>query len=152
MKKIGKHLKIYLADDDADDRHLFAEAIEEVLASCELKLFRDGRELLNYFQNEATAENLPDMLFLDINMPLINGLEVLQIIRNDLGIHALPIAMYSTSNLEINIEEALSSGANIYITKPTCFGKLKELVYRALLIKIQAGGSDLAMGTFVLAL
>lgn len=152
MKKISKRLNIFLVDDDPDDRYLFSEAIAEVVEGYELQLFCDGSEIIDYLKKKPTDEELPDIIFMDINMPHINGLEALQLIRNELRMNSLPIAMYSTSSAEANIEESLSLGANIYITKPASFDKLKELLYKALNSNIQFSTSTLRMDTFVLAL
>ena len=152
MKKISKRLNIFLVDDDPDDRYLFSEAIAEVVESYELQLFCDGSEIIDYLKKKPTDEELPDIIFMDINMPHINGLAALQLIRNELRMNSLPIAMYSTSSAEANIEESLSLGANIYITKPASFDKLKELLHKALNSNIQFSTSTLRMDTFVLAL
>lgn len=152
MKPITKELNIILVDDDKDDRDLFAQAIEEVVENVNLITFKQGSEIVEYFKIRKNRNNLPNLLFLDINMPVVNGLEALQIIRTELNLYGLAIAMYSTSSLEINIEEAMILGANIYITKPTSFEKLKEVLAKVLNTNIQFDKTDLRLDTFLLSI
>ena len=151
MKIITKQMSIILVDDDQEDRELFSEAISEIVETVNLKTFNDGSEIIEYFKVKDNRANLPSILFLDINMPLVNGLEALQILRTELKMNDLSIAMYSTSNLEVNIEEALILGANVYITKPTSYEKLKHVLYKVLQANLQFDKTNLRLDTFVLS-
>lgn len=151
MKIITKQMSIILVDDDQEDRELFSEAISEIVETVNLKTFNDGSEIIEYFKVKDNRANLPSILFLDINMPLVNGLEALQILRTELKMNDLSIAMYSTSSLEVNIEEALILGANVYITKPTSYEKLKHVLYKVLQANLQFDKTNLRLDTFVLS-
>ena len=125
-----KLLNIALADDDDDDRMLFSEAIEEISIKTKLSLFNHGQELMDYLS--APGVVLPDLIFLDLNMPIKNGMECLKEIRQNSNLKDLCIAIYSTSSSEKDIEETFLNGANIYLNKPNNFVKLQSSVERIL--------------------
>ncbi|MDO7172324.1 response regulator [Mariniflexile sp. AS56] len=139
---------IILVDDDEDDRMLFSEALEEISLKTTLELFKHGQELLDYlFQPNI---ELPNLVFLDINMPIINGMQCLTEIRNNTKLKDLFIAMYSTSSSEKDIEDSFKLGANIYINKPSSFSKLCEIVEKTLKVNWQEHTSNLNKDTFLL--
>lgn len=139
---------IFLADDDEDDRMLFSEALEEISIKTSLSLFKHGQELLDYlFQPDV---QLPTLIFLDINMPIVNGIQCLTEIRNNPKLKNLFIAMYSTSSSEKDIEDSFNKGANIYINKPSCFKKLCEIVEKTLQVNWQTHDSNLNKDSFLL--
>ena len=74
----------------------------------------------------SETENLPDLIFLDLNLPIMNGFECLDIIRSTPHLKNLMIAIYSTSSADRDIEETFKKGANIYIKKPSSFNELKK--------------------------
>ncbi len=117
-----KHKTVFLADDDEDDRLFFSMAVEGIGDNINLKTFNDGEQLMNYLNVDA---EIPDILFLDINMPRLSGLECLEKIRNSNKWKDMPVAMYSTSGSEIDIERSKELGAQVYIMKPF---KLKILI------------------------
>jgi CheY-like chemotaxis protein len=119
-------LNIMLADDDEDDRLFFREAFEEVKIKTNITTFNNGVQLMDYL-NDSTHP-LPDIIFLDLNMPRKSGLECLQEIRNDERLRQLSVAIYSTSSSEKDIEDTFIQGANVYIKKPSDFGKLKKIL------------------------
>lgn len=138
---------VILADDDEDDRMLFSEALEEISLKTKLSLFKHGQELLDYlFQPNL---ELPNLIFLDINMPILNGIQCLTEIRSNPKLKDISIAMYSTSSSEKDIEESFNKGANIYINKPSCFNKLCEIVEKTLEINWQNHSSKLNKDTFI---
>ena len=107
--------KFLLADDDKDDRFFFKDALEKVSPSTELITVEDGEELMTYlFDN---YNQLPDVLFLDINMPRKNGKECLIEIRADENLKHLPVIIYSTSLAEVIADELFAIGANKYMRK-----------------------------------
>lgn len=117
-------LHILLTDDDADDRLFFKEAMEEIKIKTVVSFVNDGLQLMNYL-NQPNVR-LPNVVFLDLNMPVKNGLECLKEIRRNSRLRDLAIVIYSTSGSEQDIEEAFVHGANIYIKKPNDFSKLKS--------------------------
>lgn len=130
---------IYLADDDSDDRDFFTDAIREVDPGVILKVARDGMELIDNLLRLSPGE-LPDFIFLDINMPGKSGLECLEEIRNHKGgLKQVHIIMLSTSSDPGNIQKAREMGAACYAVKPSSFEKLKSLLGEILGMDLIAG-------------
>jgi CheY-like chemotaxis protein len=125
-----KKLKILLADDDTDDCIFFENALREISAESELNIVNDGDQLMAYLTENNS--HLPDVLFLDINMPRKNGLECLGEIRKNKDLKTLPIVMFSTSNSWDTINRLFKTGAHVYIHKPSDFKQLKEVIYHAI--------------------
>lgn len=84
---------IYLADDDSDDIEIFRIAINEIDPKTQITVLNNGEELLNQLGNST---ELPDVIFLDINMPKINGLDALRIIKSTEVFNTIPVVMCST--------------------------------------------------------
>lgn len=141
-------LNIALADDDEDDRTLFKEAMNEIKIKTKLSLFNNGKELMDYL----TLPNviLPEIVFLDLNMPIKNGMQCLYEIRNHPRLKDLLVAIYSTSSSEADIEETFVNGANIYINKPNSFGDLKQAIEKVLQLNWQYHTSALNKDNFLL--
>ena len=123
-------LNILLADDDADDRLFFKEAMEEINLDTMVSFVNDGSQLM-YFLNQPEI-HLPHFLFLDINMPIKNGMECLKEIRRNDRFRNMMIVIYSTSGSENDIQEALLNGANVYLKKPNNFAELKSSLAKVL--------------------
>ena len=121
--------KLLLADDDLDDRLFFEDAIEELFTSYKLSTVTDGVELMEVlFDN---SEQLPDILFLDINMPRKNGCECLAEIKANDMLKEIPVVIFSTSlDMEI-VNKLYENGAHYYIRKPGDFNVLKKVIYQA---------------------
>lgn len=122
-------LHILLADDDEADRLIFKEAFAEMKIKTVIHTVNDGVQLMEWFSKHS--EKLPNLLFLDLNMPKKNGFECLREIRNKAELNDISIAIYSTSTSEKDIEETFLSGANIYIHKPNNFNELKAVLEKA---------------------
>lgn len=149
MKNINAPLRIVLVDDDKDDQMIFKEAFDRLKTNNELEIFDSGVKLIKWLEK---AEELPDLIFLDLNMPIMTGVECLQEIRRNPKYRNLTVAIYSTSSLERDIEETLLNGANIYITKPGEFEKLQEIILKVLTINWQFNNDRLNKETFLLTL
>lgn len=141
-------IKVILADDDEDDRLFFKEALEETKINVEVKMVPDGLALTNFFANNPDYN--PHILFLDLNMPIKNGMEVLKELKAHNKWKDFIVAIYSTSNSEKDIEDTFVNGANIYITKPHDFGQLKKVLKEVLSINWQFHTSGLNKDTFLL--
>ena len=127
---------IYLADDDEDDRDLFVDALREVDPSVILTQAEDGVQLMEMLS--TIKDPLPEILFLDINMPRKNGLECLEEIRKKEGsVKEINIIILSSSNDPKDIEKALELGATFYAVKPNRFDMLKSFVKEVLQIDWQ---------------
>lgn len=123
---------IYLADDDRDDRDFFADAMLEIDPDIILKQAEDGMYLMDNLLTLSHTE-LPEFIFLDINMPRKTGFECLEEIRNHQGqLKEVNIIMLSTSNNPENIQKALEMGATFYAVKPSSYEQLKSLIEKVL--------------------
>lgn len=125
-----KQLNILLADDDVDDCNFFKKALKEISISSKLTIVNDGENLIKYLNENS--QDLPHVLFLDINMPRKNALECLDEIRKNNMIKDLPVVMFSTNNVWDTINMLFKSGAHVYIHKPSDFGQLKQVIYHAI--------------------
>ena len=140
-------LNIALADDDADDQLIFREAIELVDIKTKLSFFDNGQELMDYLKLPNIS--LPDIIFLDLNMPIKNGMQCLKEIRKQPELKNLSVAIYSTSSSEKDIEETFVNGANIYINKPVNFKALQNVLEKVLQLQWQYHTSNLNRDTFL---
>ena len=144
------YIHIILADDDEDDRLLFTDAFDELKINTKVQTFNDGVQLMDYL-NSANAI-LPNVLFLDLNMPKKNGIECLREIKSNTRFNDIAIAIYSTSSSEEHIEETFVQGANIYIKKPSDFTSLKKVLTEVVTINWQYHTSGLNKDNFLLRL
>ena len=118
--------KFLVVDDDADDAELFAEAVGSVDPSVACMNASHGKEALDKLVRDENEK--PDIIFLDINMPVMNGWQFLSKIKESPTLKAIPIIMYSTSSKATDISTAKSSGALCFFTKPTSFMILKKIL------------------------
>lgn len=128
-------LYILLAEDDEDDRLFFKEALQEIKVKTIIDFVNDGSQLMNYLNKSDMR--MPNMVFLDLNMPVKTGMECLIEIRRNNRLKDLAIVIYSTSASEEDIEEAFVNGANIYIKKPNDFLLLKVSLARIISLNWQ---------------
>jgi CheY-like chemotaxis protein len=115
-----------LVEDDNDDCELFTEAIEAVDASVRFYIATDGKEALDKLSGNAIQS--PDIIFLDINMPQMNGWQLLNRLKEDQTLKDIPVIMYSTSSQMNDMKKATASGALCFFTKPNSFLHLKKLL------------------------
>jgi CheY-like chemotaxis protein len=119
-------MKILLIDDDSDDRLLFREAIQEISPEIACITEQDGRKALADLNNIKIG--LPDVIFVDINMPSLDGWECLDKIKGAEITKGIPVIMFSTSSSEKELVRATHSGAVSLLTKPDNFIELKNLL------------------------
>lgn len=131
MKKVNNVNIIVLADDDADDRLLMAEAFEENKIPCILKFVEDGVDLLDYLTKKgkygSDADEIPDLILLDINMPRKDGKEALKEIKENPLLKHIPVVIFSTSKSPEDVTITYKLGANSFIVKPSSFEGLLEV-------------------------
>jgi DNA-binding response OmpR family regulator len=111
---------IWLTDDDNDDCELFEDALKQIMPHSSLTIIPNGEVLMNLL----TPATTPDMLFLDINMPLKNGMDVLLEIRAQRSFSRLPIVIFSSTRESKFIHTSYGYGANLFYSKPTSFNEL----------------------------
>lgn len=122
---------ILLADDDEGDTLLFKLAFSELKIKTIVNTVSDGVKLMEWLIKEENT--LPYLLFLDLNMPLKNGLECLKEIKSNNKLKEIFIAIYSTSDNEKDMDETFYNGANVYITKPNDFNLLKQTLEKVVM-------------------
>lgn len=126
-----QNIRVLLTDDDEDDREFFADAITDLHLNHPVEFCKNGLELLNRLYDKSL--HVPDIIFLDLNMPIMSGFETLQQIRDDVKFKDIPvIAIYSTSATEDGIKNTFGLGANAYIVKPIVFDDLKILLKKVI--------------------
>lgn len=144
------HIDIMLADDDKDDCNFFREALEELPFLSKLTTLHDGQQLLQHLSQ--TAINLPDVLFLDLNMPRKSGFDCLTEIKANNQIKSIPVIILSTS-LEHRIANLLyKNGARHYIRKPSHFSQLKQIIHLAINKVIKEKYAPLTQDNFIISL
>jgi CheY-like chemotaxis protein len=126
--------RILLAEDSANDVALTLEALAEHQLANEVDVTRDGVEVLDYLLRRGAyagrETGLPVVLLLDIKMPKMGGLEVLQQMKSDPVLKNIPVVMLTSSREEPDLAAAYSLGANAYVVKPVDFQQFVEAVKR----------------------
>lgn len=123
---------IYLADDDWDDVELFQEALEEICEACTLTSSKDGIDLLNKLSSSSCP--LPEVMFIDVNMPIMDGLDCLEQIRSQSSLRDIPVIILTTSASPITVERAYKLGANMFVVKPTDYNELKDMLCKVIMM------------------
>ncbi len=111
-------LRVALVDDNPTDRLLAAEALREVRADCTLETYDSGPAALAHLR---TAPRLLNVLLLDINMPGMDGFEVLSALKADARLSLIPVVMLTTSNAPADVREAYTLHASSYVVKAPSF-------------------------------
>jgi CheY-like chemotaxis protein len=129
----SKHKKesfhILLADDDKDDRFFFEKALKTLPMPIRLSTAEDGKKLMEYLSKHS--RKLPDVLFLDLNMPRKNGAECLSEIKDNPKLKHLPVIIYSTSLHEDVANVLYEKGAHYYIRKTDLY-ELEKILFRVI--------------------
>lgn len=112
----------FIVDDDIDDQDLFIEAVNEVDKSIQCISATDCEEALDLLKNRKIGK--PDMIFLDLNMPRLNGKQCLAELKKESHLRDIPVIIYSTSSEKRDIEETTRLGAAHFLTKPNKFEEL----------------------------
>ncbi len=137
----GNPFNILLADDDVEDCQLFEQALKGIPIPNRLKIFSNGKELMNYLLKNST--DLPDVLFLDLSMPQKTGYECLIEIKENKKLENIPVFVFTTSipsyiagELELS-NMLIKFGALDYIRKPADFEKLELSIHQAIIKVIE---------------
>jgi CheY-like chemotaxis protein len=123
-----KSKTIFLADDDADDRFLIKEAANEIDPSVNFVEAENGSDLIDKIESDQTPD--PSLIVVDMNMPVMNGLETVEAIRSNPELDEVPMVMLSTSSDPDLASKAINSGANEVLVKPHTFKGLLDIVKR----------------------
>ncbi|MDB5223074.1 MAG: response regulator receiver protein [Chitinophagaceae bacterium] len=116
---------LLLVEDNEGDAELTIEALKNNDIRSEIKVIKNGEEALQFLKLEGdyAHETLPDLILLDINLPKIDGKEVLHFVKNDEVLKKIPVVILTTSSLQKDIAYSYNNHANCYIVKP---GNLKD--------------------------
>ena len=133
MNRNVVQVTIVMADDDADDRLMAKEALEEARLLNELHFVEDGEELINYLFKRGTYAPpydppRPGLILPDLNMPKKDGREALREIKSDLELRHIPIIVLTPSKAEEDISRTYDPGVNSFITKPVPFQSLVAIM------------------------
>lgn len=124
MTQSGNNPFFIYVDDDVDDREIFKECMDDLFPNIQLNLFEDGIQLINYL--EGLGFKLPRAIFLDLNMPKMNGFECLSKIREDVKYNQVKVLIYSTSSSESDRIRCTDLGADCFLTKSSSYGEIKK--------------------------
>lgn len=141
-EQTGSLYNIFYADDDIDDREVFKEIVNEINEEVLLFTQENGEELMQLLKSPPPT---PHVIFLDLNMPVKNGYEVLKEIRNSERLKDYPIVVFSTANDTATIAEVKKLGASLYINKPGDYTDLYKILKHVLTIDwstFKADGKD----------
>ncbi|HEY9559268.1 MAG TPA: response regulator [Anseongella sp.] len=121
-----KATRFLIVDDDVEDQELFIDAVKEVDDTIECISVYNGEEALNFLNSNPSP--LPDYIFMDLNMPILNGIQCLAEIKKTEQLHHIPVFIYTTSNWSRNEEETRKLGAHHFFTKPVRFADICEYI------------------------
>lgn len=134
----NRPLKILIVDDDRDDQYMLKKITASLFPSLVIAQAFNGDECLRYL--EAHAHDLPGLITMDLNMPLINGIEAISQIKANPAVQHIPLVMLSTSDRASDREAAFAAGADEYVVKPVIYEELQQAV-RGIIEKWLAPGS-----------
>jgi CheY-like chemotaxis protein len=123
-------IEILLVDDNDDDIVLLKESLRDSRLINLLSVVHDGEEALAYLRREGPFANAPapGLVLLDINMPRMNGFELLREMKADPRLRAIPVVMLTTSTREEDIVRSYDGGACSYVSKPVSFDRLRDVI------------------------
>ncbi len=120
--------KIMLVDDDAEDRQIIKDTFEDLGYGAIIHFEVNGEEAVKYLQQCTSANGIPSLIILDLNMPRMNGTQTLRFLKAEPEFAAIPVIIFSTSLNPIERDECLALGAHSYIIKPISYTQTVEVV------------------------
>ncbi len=135
---------VCLVDDDPGDREIMKRCFKRARSDVDFEAFEDGPAALSYLSCEQlSAHNpqgrMPTLLIVDLNMPVMDGFEVLRTVRAGPRTHSLPVVVMSTSTRREDVERAYAAGASAYLRKPVSMTACVELVEKLASFWLDAG-------------
>ena len=123
-------IQVLIVEDNLGDIELAKAALHETSLPLELHIARDGEEAMQFMQRkgEHAKAPMPDLVLLDLNMPKMGGLEVLEKMKTDENLRLIPVVVFTTSSAKEDVESAYDRYANCYITKPADLDDLVNVV------------------------
>ncbi len=120
-----EEIKILMVEDNEGDIILMQEALREARIANQVMVARDGQQALDLLQDE---DSRPDLILLDINLPKVNGLEVLATIKKDASLQIIPVIVLTTSSSDKDILTSYANHANCFINKPVDLDSFMEII------------------------
>ncbi|MAS94786.1 MAG: hypothetical protein CMO55_16430 [Verrucomicrobiales bacterium] len=121
-------LEILLAEDSEDDVYLIKRAIRDEELPFHLTIATDGVEAMEMLAEKSSSGNLPKLILLDVNMPRMNGFEVLDAVKADPQYRQLPVVMLTSSSRDEDILQSYAKGASSYISKPSRYQEFRDMI------------------------
>jgi two-component system, response regulator len=125
-------VQILLVEDNQDDEELTLLALAENHIANDIKVVRDGAEALDYLfatgQYAGQKTDLPHLILLDVKLPKVSGIEVLQQVKQDRRTSKIPVVMLTSSREDPDVKRSYELGVNSYIVKPVDFNQFKEAI------------------------
>jgi PleD family two-component response regulator len=118
--------KVILVDDDTDDCMLFEDAMNDIGMVSKLEIAHDGEMLFKMLSSRS--ESSPDLIFLDLNMPGMNGYECISKLRNSENLKSIPIVVFTATKQVEMIDWVFFNGADLFVIKPNTYINLKETI------------------------
>ena len=133
MKKIKEPMVLLMAEDDIDYYKITKDAVEQLSIKVDFRNVEDGEYLMDYLlrrgqYKDPASSPLPDIIFLDLNMPRKSGLEALKEIKSNYSLRQIPIIILTVSRDADNISLCYKLGANSFITKPLGYPELVKAI------------------------
>ncbi|WMJ73199.1 response regulator [Cytophagaceae bacterium ABcell3] len=133
MNNLNNSIVILIADDDAEDRMLIKDALDESRLVNSLQFVEDGEQLMDYLLNRGKFSDKekypkPGLIMLDLNMPRKDGREALKEIKEHPDLRKIPVVILTTSKAEEDILKTYDIGVSSFITKPVTFSSLVEIM------------------------
>lgn len=125
-------VKIILAEDDKDDQELFTDALDAADVPSEVTTVENGQQLVDALKDKSQPD--PDIIFIDINMPVKGGKQALAEIKGDKELRDIPAVMLSTWDHPADIEDTFDKGADLYVQKPNSFAGFVLLLKKVFLL------------------
>jgi len=130
VARTGKVIDVLLVEDDPGDVLMTREAFEDNKVANRLAVVSDGESALAYLRKEGEHADArtPDLVLLDLNLPRVDGREVLEAMKNDEALRSIPVVVLTTSEAEEDVVRSYALHANAYVTKPVDFDRFIEVV------------------------
>jgi CheY-like chemotaxis protein len=122
----NKPLTILIVDDDRDDQYMIRKIVTALAPDAAIVQAYNGDECLRYL--EAHAHDLPALITMDLNMPLVNGIEATSQIKTSPAAQHIPLVVLTTSDRSTDKDAALAAGANDYVVKPVIYEELQQAI------------------------
>ncbi|MEO5893323.1 MAG: response regulator [Ferruginibacter sp.] len=122
---------ILIAEDDADDRYLMKTALQETGITEEVEYVENGVEVISYLESLSEEDgeiNYPKFILLDLNMPKMDGREVLKMMKSNDAYRKIPVIVFSTTKNQLEVKRCYELGANTYIVKPVSYDTLVDTI------------------------